>query len=106
MLAVKCVINPHISPQGGNQYWMLSKHGEIRRDDTCLDFTGREVILFSCHGGGGNQQWEYDHQTLTLRHPASNKCLVLSQQKDKVLMEPCRENYPRMRWRFQSLKEK
>ena len=85
---------------------MLSKHGEIRRDDTCLDFTGREVILFSCHGAGGNQQWEYDHQTLTLRHPASNKCLVLSQQKDKVLMEPCRENYPRMRWRFQSLKEK
>nr|KAG5704807.1 hypothetical protein BaRGS_015190 [Batillaria attramentaria] len=27
--------------QGGNQYWMLSKSGEIRRDDGCLDYSGR-----------------------------------------------------------------
>ena len=29
--------------QGGNQYWLLSKKGELRRDDACLDFGGKDV---------------------------------------------------------------
>ena len=29
--------------QGGNQYWMLSKEGEIRRDEACFDYSGKEV---------------------------------------------------------------
>ena len=84
---------------------MMSKTGEIRRDDACLDYNGRDVILFSCHGGGGNQEWEYKHSSQTLRHPSSNKCIVLAEQKDKLIMEPCKDNsnYPRMRWKFQSV---
>ena len=39
--------------QGGNQYWMLSKTGEIRRDEACLDYAGSEVILYPCHGSKG-----------------------------------------------------
>ena len=31
--------------QGGNQYWLLSKEGELRRDEACLDFGGEEVIM-------------------------------------------------------------
>ncbi|XP_065560666.1 putative polypeptide N-acetylgalactosaminyltransferase 9 isoform X2 [Artemia franciscana] len=46
--------------QGGNQFWMLSKTGEIRRDEACLDYAGRDVILYPCHGSKGNQYWEYD----------------------------------------------
>lgn len=34
---------------------MLSKTGEIRRDEACLDFAGSDVILYPCHGGKGNQ---------------------------------------------------
>lgn len=46
--------------QGGNQYWMLSKAGEIRRDDGCLDYSGgAEVIIYPCHGQKGNQEWNY-----------------------------------------------
>ena len=48
---------------------MLSKEGEIRRDDACLDFAGRDVILFTCHGGKGNQEWSYDHDTMTVLLP-------------------------------------
>ena len=44
------------------QYWMLSKTGEIRRDEACLDFAGTDVILYPCHGSKGNQFWMYDHQ--------------------------------------------
>ena len=39
--------------QGGNQYWMLSKTGEIRRDEACLDYAGADVILYPCHGSKG-----------------------------------------------------
>ncbi|XP_014216914.1 putative polypeptide N-acetylgalactosaminyltransferase 9 [Copidosoma floridanum] len=49
--------------QGGNQYWMLSKAGEIRRDEACLDYSGTDVILYPCHGSKGNQQWIYDPTT-------------------------------------------
>ena len=34
---------------------MMSKTGEIRRDETCLDYGQGTVILYSCHGGKGNQ---------------------------------------------------
>ena len=33
----------HDHDQGGNQYWMLSKEGEIRRDEACFDYSGKEV---------------------------------------------------------------
>jgi polypeptide N-acetylgalactosaminyltransferase len=46
--------------QGGNQFWMLSKEGEIRRDEACLDYAGQDVILYPCHGSKGNQLWKYD----------------------------------------------
>lgn len=42
------------------QYWMLSKIGEIRRDESCLDYAGLDVILYPCHGSKGNQYWSYN----------------------------------------------
>lgn len=39
---------------------MYSKSGEIRRDETCLDFSGHDVVLYPCHGAKGNQLWLYD----------------------------------------------
>lgn len=38
---------------------MLSKEGEIRRDEACLDYAGQDVILYPCHGSKGNQLWYY-----------------------------------------------
>lgn len=48
------------------QYWMLSKTGEIRRDEACLDYAGSDVILYPCHGSKGNQFWTYDHEVCCL----------------------------------------
>jgi hypothetical protein len=50
---------------------MLSKLGEIRRDDGCLDFSGGindankddKIIVYPCHGMKGNQQWTYAEVT-------------------------------------------
>lgn len=44
------------------QYWLYSKIGEIRRDEACVDYAGRDVILYPCHGSKGNQYWSYNHE--------------------------------------------
>ena len=39
---------------------MLSKEGEIRRDEGCFDYAGNELMIYPCHGMKGNQEWVYD----------------------------------------------
>lgn len=84
--------------QGGNQYWMLSKHGELRRDDACLDFGGTDVILYTCHGAKGNQWWSYNNEDHTMRHVSSRKCLAITGDKKKLAVEECTPNSPRQVW--------
>ncbi|KMY94323.1 putative polypeptide N-acetylgalactosaminyltransferase 9 isoform X2 [Drosophila simulans] len=88
--------------QGGNQYWMLSKAGEIRRDDSCLDYAGKDVTLFGCHGGKGNQFWTYRENTKQLHHGTSGKCLAISESKDKLLMEECSASLSRQQWTLEN----
>ncbi|KAK6620257.1 putative polypeptide N-acetylgalactosaminyltransferase 9 [Polyplax serrata] len=88
--------------QGGNQYWMLSKAGEIRRDEACLDYAGQDVILYPCHGSKGNQFWHYNPDTNLIQHGSSKKCLTLANSKQKLLMEDCDEMEPRQKWIFQN----
>lgn len=47
---------------GGNQYWLLTKNNEIKRDDYCFDYDTRQLTLFRCHNSGGNQLWLYSHE--------------------------------------------
>ncbi|KAL0268521.1 UNVERIFIED_CONTAM: hypothetical protein PYX00_010436 [Menopon gallinae] len=88
--------------QGGNQYWMLSKTGEIRRDDACLDYAGQDVILYPCHGSKGNQYWQYNPDTNLVQHGSSKKCLTMATSKEKLLMEDCDESEPLQKWVFQN----
>ncbi|XP_065161931.1 putative polypeptide N-acetylgalactosaminyltransferase 9 isoform X1 [Atheta coriaria] len=88
--------------QGGNQYWMFSKNGEIRRDESCLDYSGADVILYPCHGSKGNQYWEYDLVTKLLRHGSSGKCLAINESKNKLLMESCDDGFARQRWQLEN----
>jgi len=86
--------------QGGNQYWMLSKEGEIRRDEACFDYSGKEVNLYSCHGGKGNQQWEYNHVEMRVYHVNHKKCLALAPTNDKLILAKCDASDVAQRWRF------
>lgn len=101
----KPVIGYPCHSQGGNQFFMLSKLGEIRRDDGCLDFSGGlgdankddKIIVYPCHGMKGNQQWIYKEDNL-LKHVVSNLCLTLSDDNRHVRMTQCDANNPRHKW--------
>lgn len=75
--------------QGGNQYWMLSKNGEMRRDDGCLDYSGGEsVIVYPCHGQKGNQEWQYREDN-SIYHANTQKCMETSVDGQKLTMKTC-----------------
>nr|CAH7742486.1 unnamed protein product [Callosobruchus chinensis] len=84
--------------QGGNQYWMFSKNGEIRRDEACLDYSGQDVILYPCHGGKGNQYWQYDPKSKLLKHMSGERCLAVNEQRNKLVMEYCDRYSDRQKW--------
>ncbi|XP_055619694.1 putative polypeptide N-acetylgalactosaminyltransferase 9 isoform X2 [Toxorhynchites rutilus septentrionalis] len=87
---------------GGNQYWMLSKTGEIRRDEACLDYAGQDVILYPCHGSKGNQFWNYSPSSRLLRHGSSDKCLAINESKQKLIMADCDAAVEAQKWIFQN----
>ncbi|XP_057380464.1 putative polypeptide N-acetylgalactosaminyltransferase 9 isoform X2 [Daphnia carinata] len=87
--------------QSGNQFWLYSKTGEIRRDEACLDYAGSDVILYPCHGAKGNQYWEYDPETNFVQHGSSKNCLAISEDKKKITVEKCSEDNPRVKWKFE-----
>ena len=60
---------------------MMSKEGEIRRDETCLDYASEDVILYPCHGAKGNQWWQYDPTLQRLTHAVTKLCLTMSENK-------------------------
>ena len=38
---------------------MMSKYGEIRRDEGCMDYAGKFLMIYPCHAMKGNQEWAY-----------------------------------------------
>lgn len=86
---------------GGNQYWLLSRDGEIRRDEACMDYAGRDIVLFPCHGSGGNQLWYYEHETKLIRHSTSGRCVELGSDRIGLRMSDCDPDEPKQKWTFQ-----
>ncbi|XP_064476145.1 polypeptide N-acetylgalactosaminyltransferase 5-like [Ornithodoros turicata] len=91
---------------GGNQNWYLTLAGEIRRDESCFDYdsTSEDVMLYKCHGKLGNQQWVYNHDSGTIYHVISKKCLGTYPDGKKLRMVLCNETR-RRRWQFQHYKK-
>lgn len=77
---------------------MLSKEGEIRRDEACLDYSGSDVVLFPCHGSKGNQYWQYNPRTKLLKHGSSEKCLSINASKSKPVMVECNSHEEHQQW--------
>lgn len=86
---------------GGNQYWLLSRDGEIRRDEACVDYAGHDVVLFPCHGSGGNQRWIYEQENQLIRHSTSGRCMELARDRIHLQMSECDPGNDAQRWSFQ-----
>ncbi|EYC19904.1 hypothetical protein Y032_0023g775 [Ancylostoma ceylanicum] len=80
------VLHP-CNEQDDNQFWMLSKDGEIRRDEICVDYAGEHIMAFPCHGSKGNQEWRYNHQTGRVLHAISQKCMGMTRDGMRLSME-------------------
>jgi len=81
---------------------MLSKDGEMRRDESCVDFAGQDVMIFPCHGMKGNQHWKYDHQIHQLLHVVTNKCLEMTKDGAKLQMNACDSANQYQQWVFKT----
>ena len=77
---------------------MWTKQGEIRRDDNCLDSTGTVVRNMWCHGVKGNQFWNYDAASQQFVHQPSHKCLTVSANMKKVVLNVCNKTNPGQIW--------
>ena len=86
---------------GGNQYWLLSRDGEIRRDEACVDYAGQDVVLFPCHGSGGNQLWFYEKDSMQVRHSTSGRCMELARDRVRIKMSDCDPTNDAQKWTFQ-----
>ena len=78
------IIGYECHSQGGNQYFLLSKNYEIRREEKCLDYAPGQVHLPSqirsieCHSMKGNQLWSFTVCTFSSFY-SSSKMIVLVQ---------------------------
>ncbi|KAL3076375.1 hypothetical protein niasHS_011794 [Heterodera schachtii] len=91
--------------QGGNQYWMFSRDGEIRRDESCIDFAGKEVMIFPCHSQKGNQEWRYNHKLHQLLHVVTGKCMEMTRDGTKLKMSACDADNVYQHWTFKEYNE-
>ncbi|XP_055856085.1 putative polypeptide N-acetylgalactosaminyltransferase 9 [Episyrphus balteatus] len=82
----------------GNQFFTMSKIGEIRRDENCLDYDMKNVTLYKCHGMKGNQFWNYNTDSSQIRHVWSDTCLAVNEKKDKLITEKCDPNRVWQKW--------
>lgn len=102
----KAIIGYVCHGQGGNQYWMMSKLGEIRRDEHCFDYAGGRAMLgqkdkiftYSCHSQGGNQKWTVLDNGL-IKHE-SGFCIEMGEDKVSIYMQTCDSENPRQVWKW------
>jgi hypothetical protein len=87
------------------KYWMMSKTGEIRRDEVCLDYSDNKsnrykndkIITFKCHGQEGNQKWYFEDGLI--RHN-SDYCIEVDPVNRKLFMNECDVQNDHQKWEW------
>ena len=86
---------------------MLSKLGEIRRDEHCFDYSlgksGKgipdKIYTYTCHSQGGNQKWHVTEKG-QIKHD-SGLCMEMDENKIKIFMQKCDSHNKRQIFRWQ-----
>ncbi|XP_059053549.1 putative polypeptide N-acetylgalactosaminyltransferase 9 [Achroia grisella] len=77
--------------RGGNQYWVYTKDGEIRRDEMCLDYIFNLVTLFVCRRRVSSQIWLYEYRFNRIRHMETQRCLQVVRYAERLelILQTC-----------------
>ncbi|KAF6034412.1 gly-5 [Bugula neritina] len=80
-----------------SQSWLMSKIGEIRREEQCMEHTDSKFIwAYFCHGKGW-QVWQYKEEIL-LYNQFTEKCLEADAGGTNLIMSVCNATNTRQQW--------
>lgn len=65
--------------------------------------TEAPVLLFDCHGQGGNQAWKYDATNKWLVHGGNPRCLDCNPGTRELFVSQCDKNSPTQRWKVENI---
>ena len=94
---------------GGEQHFEFTFRSEIKpsKRNLCFDVSQSNfkspVLLFSCHGYRGNQEFQYNLKTSQLFHPISGQCIDSNKNSKEIYMNKCDPSLKSQQWIFQSL---
>ncbi|KAG1687667.1 putative polypeptide N-acetylgalactosaminyltransferase 10 [Nymphon striatum] len=93
----------------GEQQFKLSWHKDIRPGtrNVCFDVSTSvdhaPIVLYSCHGGQGNQMWRYLPETKQLYHKVSNLCLDCDPGRKELFMSKCSDFSSTQKWLYEKV---
>ncbi|RXG53117.1 N-acetylgalactosaminyltransferase 6 [Armadillidium vulgare] len=96
----------------GEQVFHLTWHKDIRpgKRPLCWDVSSGEtqapVLLYSCHGGMGNQLWKYDYVNQQLIHGVIPRCLDSNPGNMEIFVSVCDVNKETQKWSFERYEAK
>lgn len=90
--------------QSAMEVFSLSKTGELRREEACMDSqgqAGQPVGMMNCHDQRGNQEWKLNRETGAIIH-SSGLCLDRAEVKSggDVIINPC-SGSDSQKWEFE-----
>ncbi|XP_065053024.1 polypeptide N-acetylgalactosaminyltransferase 13-like [Rhopilema esculentum] len=97
---------------GGNQYFVLSKRGEvIFNDESCMDYSPdnekSRIQMWECHGLKGNQQWKHNRENGEIAHVVTGRCLDVDPSDGYLIARKCKEGSRKsQKWKFGKYDEK
>ena len=88
----------------GNQYFVLSKRGEIIfNDESCLDYSMgnklNHVEMWDCHGLQGNQEWKHSEGAGPIHHVVTGGCLSIMEGAHLTVTK-CNPKDASQNWQF------
>jgi len=94
----------------GEQGFSLTWRKDIRpssRKKICLDVSSYEaqapVLLFDCHGQGGNQAWRYDTEHHWLVHGGNPRCLDCNPGTSELFVAKCDTKSKTQKWKVETI---
>ena len=77
------------------------------RKKICFDVSSYEaqapVLLFECHGQGGNQAWRFDKSHQWLVHGGNPRCLDCNPGTKELFVAQCDTKSPTQRWKVENI---